>query len=94
VVGEVGTAALEILAATLFAIHVTMHQISFESIAKYSIVNEIINSTNLKHHLLLSYGLRVVLIPLPHCFIPLPLTLLEHFDLKPFFRVAMDKATP
>jgi hypothetical protein len=54
VVGEVGTAALEILAATLFAIHVTMHQISFESIAKYSIVNEIINSTNLKHHLLLS----------------------------------------
>jgi hypothetical protein len=54
VVGEVGTAALEILAATLFAIHVTMHQISFESIAKYSIVNEIINLTNLKHHLLLS----------------------------------------
>jgi hypothetical protein len=52
-VGEVGTATLEILAVALFAIHVAIQRISFESIAKCSIVNEIIKSTNLKHHLLL-----------------------------------------
>jgi hypothetical protein len=68
--GEVGTATLEILAIALFAIHVAMQRISFESIAKCS-MNEIIKSTNLKHHLLLSEGLRLVLVLLPHCFIPL-----------------------
>jgi hypothetical protein len=83
------------------------NELVFESIAKFLIVNEIINSTNLKHRMLLSEGLRVVLIPLPHYFIPLPhfiisppdffiplpQTLLEHFDLEPFFQVARDKAT-
>jgi hypothetical protein len=87
VVGEVGTAALEILVAVLFAIHVTMQWISFESIAKCSIVNEIIKLTNLKDCLLLSKGLRVVLILLPQ-------TLLEHFDLELFFRATRDEATP
>jgi hypothetical protein len=41
VVGEVGTAAHKILVAALFAIHVVMQWISFESIAKSSILNEI-----------------------------------------------------
>jgi hypothetical protein len=57
-----------------------------------SIVNEISKTTNIKHRLVLSEGLSVVLVPLPHCFvlpphffILLPQTLLEHFDLKPFF---------
>jgi hypothetical protein len=54
VVGKVGTTTLEILAAALFVIHVAIEGISFESIAKCSIVNEIIKSTNLKHHMLLS----------------------------------------
>jgi hypothetical protein len=53
-VGKVGTTTLEILAAALFVIHVAIEGISFESIAKCSIVNEIIKSTNLKHHMLLS----------------------------------------
>jgi hypothetical protein len=85
VVGQVGTATLKILAAVLFAIHVTIQWISFESIIKYLIVNEIIKSTNLKHCLLLSKGLRVVLIPLPHYFISPP-----HFFIPPphFFRLA------
>jgi hypothetical protein len=108
VVGEVGTAALKIPAATLFAIHIVMQWISFESISKCLIMNEIVTSTNLKHHLLLSEGLRVVLVPLPHCFIPPPhffvlphhffipprQTFVEHFDLKPFFWVVRDEATP
>jgi hypothetical protein len=54
VVGKVGTTTLEILAAALFVIHVAIEGISFKSIAKCSIVNEIIKSTNLKHHMLLS----------------------------------------
>jgi hypothetical protein len=101
VVGEVGTVTLEIPTTALFAIHVAMQWINFESIAKCSIVNEIVKSTNLKLRLLLSEDLRVVLIPLPHCFIPLPYffvplpqTLLEYFDLEPFFWVARDEATP
>jgi hypothetical protein len=72
VVGEVRTAALEILAAVLFAIHIAMQWINFDSIAKCSLVNKIIKSTNLKHRLLLSEGLRIVLVPLPHYFIPPP----------------------
>jgi hypothetical protein len=108
VVGEVGTATLEILVAALFAIHVTMQLICFESIAKYSILNKIIKLTNLKHRLRLSECLRIVLVPLPHCFIlsphffvlllhffvSLPQTLLDHFDLEPFFGAARDEATP
>jgi hypothetical protein len=101
VVGVVGTTIFEILAAAPFAIHVAMQWISFENIAKCSIVNEIFKSTNLKHRLLLSKGMSVVLILLPHCFIPLPhffiplpQTLLKHFDLEPVFRLARDEATP
>jgi hypothetical protein len=108
VVGEVGTAALEIHVAALFAIHVTMQLICFESIAKCSILNKIIKLTNLKHRLWLSECLRIVLVPLPHCFIlsphffvlllhffvSLPQTLLDHFDLEPFFGAARDEATP
>jgi hypothetical protein len=41
VVGEVGTTTHQILVAALFVIHVVMQWISFESIAKCSIVNEI-----------------------------------------------------
>jgi hypothetical protein len=80
VVREVGTAAPEFLAAMPFAIHVAIQWISFESIAKCSIENEIVKSTNLKDNLLLSEGLSVEVIPLPHYivlmpldFIPLPL---------------------
>jgi hypothetical protein len=72
------------------------------------IANEIVKSTNLKNNLLLSEGLSVEVIPLYHCFvllpldfippphffIPLPVTLLKHFDLEPVFRVARDEATP
>jgi hypothetical protein len=101
VVGEVGTAALEILVVSLFAIHVAMQWISFESIAMCSIVSEIIKSTNLKHSMLLSESLRVVLVPLLHCFVPpphfliaMPQTLLEHFNLELFFWAVRDKATP
>jgi hypothetical protein len=65
VVGEVGTAALEFLATISFAIHVVMQWISFESIAKCSIANEIVKSTNLKDNLLLSEGMSVEVIPLP-----------------------------
>jgi hypothetical protein len=42
VVGEVGTVKVEFLVAAPFAIHVAMEQISFESIAKCSIANEIV----------------------------------------------------
>jgi hypothetical protein len=49
----------------------------------------------------LSNGLSVEVIPLPHClvspphfFIPLPQSLLKHFDLGPVFRAARDEATP
>jgi hypothetical protein len=101
VVGEVGTAAFEFLATAPFAIDVAMQWISFESIAKCSIANEIIKSTNLKDHLLLSEGLSVEVIPLPHWFvspshffIPLPQTLLKHFNLEPVFRAARDEDTP
>jgi hypothetical protein len=64
-------------------------------------MNEIVNSTNLKYCLLLSEGLSIELVPLPHCFIPpphffipLPQTLLKHFDLEPIFRATRDEATP
>jgi hypothetical protein len=72
VVGEAGTAAFEDLGAAPFAIHIEMQWISFESIAKCSIANEIIKWTNLKDHLLLSEGLSIELILLPHCFVPPP----------------------
>jgi hypothetical protein len=72
------------------------------------IANEIVKSTNLKDNLLLSEGLSVEVVPLPHCFIslpldfippphffiPLPQTLLKHFNLEPVFRAARDEATP
>jgi hypothetical protein len=54
VVGEVGTAAPEFLAAMPFAIHVAIQWIGFENIAKCSIANVIVKSTNLKDRLLLS----------------------------------------
>jgi hypothetical protein len=73
VVGEVGTMAPEFLAAVPFAIHVAMQWISFEIIAKCSIENEIVKSTNLKDIFLLSEGLSVEVNPLPHCIILLPL---------------------
>jgi hypothetical protein len=108
VVGEVGTGAPEFLAAAPFAIHVAMQWISFESIVKCSIENEIVKSTNLMDNLLLSEGLSIEVIPLPHCivllpldfiplpllFVPLPQSLLKHFNLLPFFRAARDDATP
>jgi hypothetical protein len=101
VVGEVGTATSEFLAAAPFAIHVAMQWISFESIAKWSIANEIVKSTNLKDRLLLSEGLSIEVIPLPHCFISpshffvlLPQTLLKHFNLEPVFRAVRDEGTP
>jgi hypothetical protein len=50
VVGEVGTAPPEFNAAAPFAIHVATQWISFESIAKCSIANEIVKSTNLKDY--------------------------------------------
>jgi hypothetical protein len=40
-VGDVGIAACQIIATALFAIHVVMQGISFESIDKCSIVNEL-----------------------------------------------------
>jgi hypothetical protein len=108
VVGEVGTAAHEFLATAPFAIHVVMHLISFKSIAKCSIENKIVKSTNLKDNLLLSEDLSVEVvplphyivllpldfIPLPHFFIVLPQSLLKHFDLLSFFRAARDETTP
>jgi hypothetical protein len=73
VVREDGTAALEFLTAVPFAIQVAMQWISFKSIAKCLIENEIVKSTNLNDNLLLSEGLSVEVIPLPHCIILLPL---------------------
>jgi hypothetical protein len=73
VVWEVGTMAPKFLDAEPFAIHVAMQWISFQSIAKCSIENEIVKSTNLKDNLLLSEGLSIEVIPLPHCIILLPL---------------------
>jgi hypothetical protein len=107
VVGELGPVAPGFLAATSFAIHVVMQWIS-NLFATWSIVNEIVKSTNLKDNLLLSEGLSVEVIPLPHCFVPLPLdfvpppyffvllpqTLLKHFDLESVFRATRDIATP
>jgi hypothetical protein len=63
VVGELGTVASEFLAAAPFAIHFAIQWISFESIAKCSIANEIVKSTNLKNDLLLSEGLASLLHP-------------------------------
>jgi hypothetical protein len=94
VVGEVGTAAFEVLAAVPFSIHIAMQWISFDSIAKCSIANKIVKPTNLKHHLLLSEGLSVELILPPHFFVPPPQTLLKHFDLELVFWAARDEATP
>jgi hypothetical protein len=71
VVGEVGTAAPEFLAAAPFVIHAAMQWISFECIAKSLIVNEIVKSTKQKDRLLLSKGKCIEVIPLPHCFVPL-----------------------
>jgi hypothetical protein len=76
VVGVVGTVTPEFLAIAPFSIHFAMQWISFESIAKCSIENEIVKSTNLKDNLLLSEGLSVEVIPLPHCIILLPLALI------------------
>jgi hypothetical protein len=97
VVGEVGTVTFEFLAAMSFGIHVAKHWISFESITKCSIANEIVKWTNLKDCLLLSKGLSIepyCFIPPPHFFVPLPHTLLKHFDLGPVFCTVRDKATP
>jgi hypothetical protein len=108
VVGELGTAAPEFLVDASFALYVAMQWISFESIPKYSIANEIVKSTNPKDNLLLREGLSIEVVTLPHYFIPLPLefnppphffvllppTFLKHFDLKPVFRAARDNATP
>jgi hypothetical protein len=71
VVGEVGTMTPAFLVAVTFAIHVAMQWISFESIAKCSIANEIVKLTNLKDNLLLSEDLSIDFVPLPHCFVPL-----------------------
>jgi hypothetical protein len=49
------------------------NELIFESIAKCSIENEIVKSTNLKGNLLLSESLSVEVIPLPHCIVLLPL---------------------
>jgi hypothetical protein len=73
VVGEVGTTAPEFFTAAPFAIHVAMQWISSESIAKCSIENEIVKSTNLKDNLLLSKDLSIEVIPLPHYIVLLPL---------------------
>jgi hypothetical protein len=101
VVEEVGTATFEFLVVVSFAIHVAKQWISFVSIAKYSIGNEIVKWTNLKDRLLLSKGLSIEVVPLPHCFIqpphffvPLSQTLLKHFDLKLVFQVVRDEGTP
>jgi hypothetical protein len=108
VVREVGTAAHEFLATAPFAIHVVMHLISFKTIAKCSIENKIVKSTNLKDNLLLSEDLSVEVgplphyivllpldfIPLPHFFIVLPQSLLKNFDFLSFFRAARDETTP
>jgi hypothetical protein len=100
VVGEVGIVVFEFLVAAPIAIHVAMQSISFESI-KCSIANKIVKSTNLKDRLLLSEGLSIEVIPLPHCFvspshffIPLLQTLLKHFNLEPVFRAVRDEGTP
>jgi hypothetical protein len=66
------TAASELLVVVPFVIHVAIQWISFESIAKWSIANEIVKSTNLKDRLLLSEGLSIEVIPLPHCFVSPP----------------------
>jgi hypothetical protein len=83
---------LNLLAATPFSIHIVMQLISFKSIAKCSIANEIVKSTKLKDNLLLSEGLSVEVIPLPYCFIllhlnfvPLPLV----FVLPPQFFISL-----
>jgi hypothetical protein len=101
VVGEDGIAAFEFLGAVSFAIHIAIQWISFESIAKCSIANEIVKSTNLKDRLLLSQGLSIEVILLPHCFVlpshffvPLPQTLLKHFNLESVFRAVRDEGTP
>jgi hypothetical protein len=65
VVGEVGTVAFEFIAAVPFAIYVTKQWISFESIAKCLIVNEIVKWSNLKYYLLLNKGLSVEVVPPP-----------------------------
>jgi hypothetical protein len=58
-----------LLATASFAIHVAMKWIRFESIAKFLVENEIVKSTNLKDNLLLSEGLSIEVVPLPHCII-------------------------
>jgi hypothetical protein len=73
VMRELGIAAPEFLTAAPLVIHVASQKISFENIAKCSIKNKIVKSTNLKNNLLLSEGLSIEVIPLPHCFVPLPL---------------------
>jgi hypothetical protein len=95
VVGEVGTVAPEFLTAASFAIHVAMQWISFESIAKCSIENKIVKSTNMKDNLLLSEDLSIEVILLPHCivflpldFIPLPLL----FVPSPHFFIPMSQS--
>jgi hypothetical protein len=48
----------------------------------------------MKDRMLLSEGQRVEVIPLSHCLVLLPKSLLKLFDLLPVFRVARDEATP
>jgi hypothetical protein len=69
--------------------------ISFESIAKCSIENKIVKSSNLKDNLLLSEGLNIQVIPLPHCivlppldYVPLPLL----FVLPPHFFIPLPQS--
>jgi hypothetical protein len=85
VVGELGIVAPEFFAAASLAIHVAMQWISFESITKCSIMNEIVKPTNLKDNLLLSEGLTVEVIPLPHCLVSFPLD----FILPPHFFIPL-----
>jgi hypothetical protein len=94
VVGEVGTAAPEFLAAMPFAIHVVIQWTCFENIAKRSIANGIVKSTNLKDRLLLSEDRCIEIISLPHCFVLLPKSLLKLSDLLPVFRAVRDEPTP
>jgi hypothetical protein len=94
VVREVGTITFEFLVIAPFAIHVAKQWISFEIIAKCSIVNEIIKWTNLEDQMMLSKGLSVEVVPPPHFFVPLPQTLLKHFNLGSVFRAVRDEGTP
>jgi hypothetical protein len=44
--------------------------------------------------MMLSKGLSVEVVPPPHFFVPLPQTLLKHFNLGSVFRAVRDEGTP